>query len=196
MIETRDHLAIAVTSEADVGRVIARARRFCLGHGFDASFSAHVATAAAELANNPEEEARELELLYRAKGMDRDLARAAAAKIMQDPKVALDTLVREELGLDPDDLGSPLRVAASSFTAFAVGAVIPLLPFALISGSAAIVVAVLLTALALLAVGGLVGRLSGAGTVRSALRQFAVGAAAGVVTYLIGRAIGGSVGVG
>jgi VIT1/CCC1 family predicted Fe2+/Mn2+ transporter/rubrerythrin len=159
-------------------------------------FAREIALERAELAEHPEEEARELELLYRAKGMDRDLARAAASKILQDPEVALDTLVREELGLDPDDLGSPVRVAGSSFAAFAVGATIPLLPFALISGTAAIVVSILATALALLGVGALVGRLSGAGTVRSALRQFGVGAAAAAVTFVIGRAIGGSVGVG
>jgi predicted membrane protein (TIGR00267 family) len=108
----------------------------------------------------------------------------------------LDTLVREELGLDPGDLGSPVRVAVSSFAAFAVGAVVPLLPFVVVAGSAAVVVAMVLTALALLTVGGLVGRLSGGGVVRSALRQFGVGAAAAVVTYVIGTAIGGSVGVG
>jgi VIT1/CCC1 family predicted Fe2+/Mn2+ transporter/rubrerythrin len=159
-------------------------------------YQREIALEAAELANSPEEEQHELELLYRAKGMDAELARAAASRIFQDPEVALDTLVREELGLDPGDLGSPVRVALSSFGAFAVGAVIPLLPFALIAGFTATVVSVLLTALALLTVGGLVGRLSGAGVVRSALRQFGVGAAAALVTYLIGRAIGGSVGVG
>ncbi|MCU0301840.1 MAG: VIT1/CCC1 transporter family protein [Candidatus Nanopelagicales bacterium] len=159
-------------------------------------FARELRLEAQELAEHPEEEARELELLYRAKGMDRELARAAAAKILEDPQVALDTLAREELGLDPGDLGSPVRVAVSSFTAFAVGAAIPLLPFALVAGTAAMAVAIVLTALALLGVGALVGRLSGAGVVRSAMRQFAVGAAAAGVTYLIGRAIGGSVGVG
>jgi VIT1/CCC1 family predicted Fe2+/Mn2+ transporter len=128
--------------------------------------------------------------------MDRALARAAAAKILEDPQVALDTLAREELGLDPDDLGSPVRVAVSSFVAFAVGAAIPLLPFALVAGSAAMWLAIVATAVALLGVGALVGRLSGAGVLRSALRQFLVGAAAAGVTYLVGRAIGGSIGIG
>jgi vacuolar iron transporter family protein len=159
-------------------------------------FARELRLEAQELAEHPEEEARELELLYRAKGMDPELARAAAAKILEDPEVALDTLAREELGLDPDDLGSPVRTAASSFASFAVGAAIPLLPFALIPGAAALVLAVVMTALALLGVGAMVGRLSGAGVVRSALRQFVVGAAAAGVTYVIGRAIGGSVGVG
>ncbi len=159
-------------------------------------FARELRLEAQELAEHPEEEARELELLYRAKGMDRALARAAAAKILEDPQVALDTLAREELGLDPDDLGSPVRVAVSSFVAFAVGAAIPLLPFALVAGSAAMWLAIVATAVALLGVGALVGRLSGAGVLRSALRQFLVGAAAAGVTYLVGRAIGGSIGIG
>ena len=159
-------------------------------------FNREIRLEAEELRDHPEEEARELELLYRAKGMDPALARAAAEKVLADPRMALDTLVREELGLDPDDLGSPMRVALSSFAAFAVGAVVPLLPFVLVSGSAATILSILFTAAALLGVGALVGRLSGAGVVRSALRQFLVGAAAAAVTYVIGRMIGGSVGLG
>ncbi len=157
-------------------------------------FTREIRLEAAELAEHPEDEARELSLLYQAKGMTPDMADAAVERIMADPTVALDTLVREELGLDPHDLGSPVRVAASSFAAFAVGAALPLLPFVLLSGASALVVSVVLASVALLAVGAVVGRLSGAGVVRSALRQFGVGAAAGVVTYVIGRAVGGSVG--
>lgn len=159
-------------------------------------FAREIALEAAELKEHPQDEARELALLYQAKGMDPAMAQAAADKIISNPKIALDTLVREELGLDPGDLGSPVRVAVSSFSAFAVGAALPLLPFVVLPGSAAVVVAIVLTALALLGVGGLVGRLSGAGIVKSALRQFGVGAAAAAVTYLIGSGIGGSVGVG
>ncbi|MGB8020733.1 MAG: VIT1/CCC1 transporter family protein [Candidatus Nanopelagicales bacterium] len=159
-------------------------------------FAREIALEAAELADHPEDEAKELALLYQAKGMSPELAEAVAAKIIADPKVALDTLVREELGLDPGDLGSPVRVALSSFASFAVGAALPLLPFALLAGQGALIVAILLTGVALLGVGGLVGRLSGAGVVRSALRQFGVGAAAAAVTYVIGSAVGGSVGVG
>jgi predicted membrane protein (TIGR00267 family) len=106
--------------------------------------------------------------------------------------VALDTLVREELGLDPGDLGSPVRVALSSFASFAVGAAVPLVPFALMSGPSALVVAIVLTVLALVAVGGAVGRTSGAGVVRSAARQLVVGVAAAGVTYAIGSAVGAS----
>lgn len=159
-------------------------------------FAREIRLEQAELADHPQDEARELSLLYQAKGMSPELADEAARRIIADPKIALDTLVREELGLDPNDLGSPVRVALSSFASFAVGAAIPLAPFALLAGSTALVVAVLLTAAALLGVGGMVGRLSGAGVVRSALRQFGVGAAAAAVTYVVGGLVGGSVGIG
>jgi VIT1/CCC1 family predicted Fe2+/Mn2+ transporter len=155
-------------------------------------FTREIALEAAELAEHPEDEARELSLLYQAKGMSPELADEAAATIIADPKVALDTLVREELGLDPGDLGSPVRVALSSFASFAVGAAIPLIPFAVAAGSAALPVAVLLTVLALIGVGAAVGRTSGAGVLRSAARQLAVGVAAAAVTYGIGSAIGAS----
>jgi VIT1/CCC1 family predicted Fe2+/Mn2+ transporter len=155
-------------------------------------FAREIALEAAELAEHPEDEARELSLLYQAKGMSAELADEAAATIIADPTVALDTLVREELGLDPGDLGSPVRVALSSFASFAVGAAVPLVPFVLMSGPSALVVAIVLTVLALVAVGGAVGRTSGAGVVRSAARQLVVGVAAAGVTYAIGSAVGAS----
>jgi VIT1/CCC1 family predicted Fe2+/Mn2+ transporter len=155
-------------------------------------FAREIALEAAELAEHPEDEARELSLLYQAKGMSAELADEAAATIIADPTVALDTLVREELGLDPGDLGSPVRVALSSFASFAVGAAVPLVPFALMSGPSALVVAIVLTVLALVAVGAAVGRTSGAGVVRSAARQLVVGVAAAGVTYAIGSAVGAS----
>jgi VIT1/CCC1 family predicted Fe2+/Mn2+ transporter len=155
-------------------------------------FAREIALEAAELAEHPEDEARELSLLYQAKGMSAELADEAAATIIADPTVALDTLVREELGLDPGDLGSPVRVALSSFASFAVGAAVPLVPFALMSGPSALVVAIVLTVLALVAVGAAVGRTSGAGVARSAARQLVVGVAAAGVTYAIGSAVGAS----
>ena len=104
--------------------------------------------------------------------------------------VALDTLAREELGLDPDDLGSPLKVAGSSFVAFAVGAIVPVIPYLIAGGTTALILAVIMASVALLVVGGTVGRLSGLGVTRSALRQFAVGAGAAAVTYVLGSLVG------
>jgi VIT1/CCC1 family predicted Fe2+/Mn2+ transporter len=113
---------------------------------------------------------------------------------MSDPQTALDTLAREELGLDPDDLGDPKRVAVSSFGAFAVGAIVPVIPYLFLTGAAALTLAIVLTAIAMVVVGGTVGRLSGLGVVRSALRQVLVGGGAAAVTYLIGRLVGTGLG--
>ena len=90
-------------------------------------FRRELALEAQELEEKPLEEQRELELIYRAKGLDANTARITAERIMRDPQTALDTLAREELGLDPDDLGDPKRVAASSFGAFAIGASVPVI---------------------------------------------------------------------
>lgn len=147
-----------------------------------------------ELREKPLEEQRELELLYRAKGLDAETAKRTAEKIMADPKTALDTLAREELGLDPDELGNPKRVAASSFAAFAVGAAVPVIPYFFLSGLTALFVAITLAVLAMLVVGGTVGRVSGLGVARSAARQLLVGGGAAAVTYIVGRLVGTSVG--
>jgi VIT1/CCC1 family predicted Fe2+/Mn2+ transporter len=108
---------------------------------------------------------------------------------MADPKTALDTLAREELGLDPGELGSPIRVAFSSFAAFAIGAAVVVLPYLFTGGLLALGIAVALSAIAMLVVGGLVGRFSGRGVVPGALRQLIVGVAAAGVTFIIGSLI-------
>lgn len=149
---------------------------------------------AQELAEKPLEEQRELELLYRAKGLDAKTARHTAERIMSDPKTALDTLAREELGLDPDDLGNPKKVAASSFAAFAVGAIVPVFPYLFLSGLTAMWLAIGLAIIAMLVVGGTVGRLSGLGVARSAMRQVLVGGGAAAVTYVLGRLVGTGLG--
>ncbi|MEZ5186137.1 MAG: VIT1/CCC1 transporter family protein [Candidatus Nanopelagicales bacterium] len=157
-------------------------------------FRRELALEARELQEKPQEEQRELELLYRAKGLDPGTARRTAQRIMSDPETALDTLAREELGLDPDELGDPKRVAVSSFGAFAVGAVVPVIPYLFLSGTAALALAVTLAALAMVLVGGTVGRLSGLGVTRSAARQLLVGGGAAAVTYVLGRLVGTGLG--
>jgi VIT1/CCC1 family predicted Fe2+/Mn2+ transporter len=109
---------------------------------------------------------------------------------MQDPKKALDTLAREELGLNPDELGSPFKVALSSFIAFAIGASIAVLPYLFLTGTSALVLTIALSTIALFVVGGIVGKISGRGIAFSALRQFAWGAGAAVVTFAVGSLIG------
>jgi vacuolar iron transporter family protein len=148
-----------------------------------------------ELREKPAEEQKELELIYRAKGLDRATAASIAAQIMSNPDTALDTLAREELGLDPDDLGSPVRAAGSSFLAFAVGAVVPVVPYLFFMGSGAsttlpLLLAIVLAMVSMVVVGGIVGRLSGRGVAFSAMRQLLWGTGAAVVTFVVGRLVG------
>ena len=153
----------------------------------------------AELRDKPEEEQRELELIYRAKGLSREAARDVAAQIMANPDTALDTLAREELGLDPNGLGSPVKVAISSFIAFAIGAIVVVLPYLFATAPGAstqipLITAIAMSVIALLVIGGVVGRLSGRGVVIGAVRQFLWGAGAALVTFGVGRIIGISLG--
>ena len=114
-------------------------------------------------------------------------------QIMADRQVALDTLAREELGLDPTELGSPLAAAVSSLLTFAVGALVVILPYFFGSGTAALVAAIVLAAIALIAVGAGIGVLNGRSPVRSGLRQLFLGGMAALVTFGIGHLIGASV---
>jgi len=158
-------------------------------------FKREIAREAEELATNPAEEQKELELIYRAKGLDQETAARTAAQIMKDPDVALQTLAREELGLDPDELGSPIKAAAASFLAFAIGAIVVVLPYLFgMEGTSALVIAIALAAVAMLVVGGMVGYLSGRGVIFSAFRQIAWGAGAAAVTFVVGAIIGINVG--
>lgn len=131
----------------------------------------------------------ELALIYRAKGLEPAAAADVARRIMKDRRTALDTLAREELGLDPGELGSPVRVAVSSFSAFAAGAFVVVLPYLITSGTAAFATALVLAALVALLVGP-GGLLTGRGVGRAAGRQVLIGGLAAAATYGIGQAIG------
>jgi vacuolar iron transporter family protein len=157
-------------------------------------FEREIALEAEEIELMPEEEAKELALIYRAKGVGRQEAEAMAARIMADRTQALDTMAREELGLNPDALGSPWGVAAASFAAFAGGAVVPVLPWLVGSGTAALVGAVVLAAVALFTVGALISLVTGRSTLRSGFRQVLVGGLAAGLTYLVGTIVGSSLG--
>jgi len=143
-----------------------------------------------ELAHYPEAEAEELALIYEAKGVPPEEARRMAGRLISDPDTALDTLAREELGLNPDELGSPWGAAVSSFASFAVGGLIPVLPFAIARGGSALPWAIALTCLALFAVGALLSLFTGRGALAGGLRMLAIGGLAGVVTHAIGRLFG------
>jgi VIT1/CCC1 family predicted Fe2+/Mn2+ transporter len=145
-----------------------------------------------ELEEYPEEEAEELALIYNARGLSLEQARKMAYEMIQDKEHALDALTREELGLNPDDLGSPIMAALSSFAAFAFGALIPLLPF-LYSGLATPILATMvLTALSLFAIGALISLFTGKSASRGGLRMLIIGASAGTLTYGIGLLLGGT----
>jgi VIT1/CCC1 family predicted Fe2+/Mn2+ transporter len=143
-----------------------------------------------EIAEAPEEEAAELALIYKQKGLSTEQASRTAAEMLKNPEQALDTLVREELGLDPDDLGSPVQAAASSFVMFAIGAAIPVIPFLLLTGFSAVVSAAALAGIVLAGVGGLVGFLSGTNPFLSGGRMVGLAAVAAGITYLVGRLFG------
>jgi VIT1/CCC1 family predicted Fe2+/Mn2+ transporter len=139
---------------------------------------------------DPVSEQRELADIYRARGFDERLAQEVAAALMRDPGIALEAHAREELGIGIDQLGSPIAAAVSSFVAFSTGALVPLLPWFFLAGSAAIVASVLGAAAAALAVGVIIGMATGRSRTRTALRQLAIGALAAGSTFLIGRVAG------
>jgi vacuolar iron transporter family protein len=143
-----------------------------------------------ELANFPDDERHELELIYRAKGLGEEDATLVANAIMANPAVALDTLAREELGLDPNDLGSPWLAASSSFVAFALGALVPLAPFIFAQGSAAVLISAVASGLALAGVGAAISVITGRSAIMSALRMVGIGGGAALITYLIGTLVG------
>jgi VIT1/CCC1 family predicted Fe2+/Mn2+ transporter/rubrerythrin len=147
-----------------------------------------------EIAEAPEEEAAELALIFKQKGLSTEQASRTAAEILKNPESAADTLVREELGLDPKELGgSPRHAALSSFGMFAVGAIVPILPFLATSGTPAVIVASALAFVVLAGVGGLVGFLSGTNVFTSAARMVGLAALAAGVTYAVGRIFGATV---
>src|SRR5690606_22261339 len=144
----------------------------------------------------PEDELRELELIYRAKGLGEDEARTVAERVMSDKAVALDTMVREELGLDPDDLGSPWRAAGSSFLAFAIGAIVVVLPYLVpgLASGAALAAGISLALVAMVVVGAGMARLNGRPMLPAMVRQVVVGVAAAGTTFILGSLIGTALG--
>jgi vacuolar iron transporter family protein len=156
-------------------------------------FERELALEAEEIDAMPDEEANELALIYRAKGVGREEAEAMAARIMRDRTTALDTMAREELGLNPDELGSPWGVAVASFASFAAGAVVPVLPWLVAAGVAAFAASAALSVLALFLVGAGISLLTGRPLLQSGARQLLVGGLAAAATFGIGRLIGVSV---
>lgn len=146
---------------------------------------------AEEIANSPEEEQEELALIYQSKGLPEDRARELAAHMMADKDSILDTLAREELGIDPEELGgSAYEAAFTSFFLFAVGAVFPIFPFFFWSGSFAIYMSMAISGVGLFIIGAAITLMTGRGILFSGTRQVLVGLIAAALTYGIGRLIG------
>ena len=143
-----------------------------------------------ELHRRPEHERRELVEIYRSRGVEPDTAERLATEMMRDPELALETHAREELGIDPKDLGSPTSAAISSFLAFAVGAIVPLFPWFFGAGTAAIVASIVLGAITALVVGTALARFTGRPASRSAARQLLLTAGPAALTYGLGSVVG------
>ncbi len=150
---------------------------------------------AAELSVTPEEEVSELTSIYEAKGLTKEEAESVAHRLTADPDIALDTLVREELGLDPNQLGSPMAAAISSFLAFAIGAFLPVIPYFFGASAVLVSISLVFSGVALFSVGALLSVFTGKSIAFSGGRQLAIGAVAATVTFGLGSLIGVATGV-
>jgi len=138
----------------------------------------------------PKAERNELVAIYVARGIDRSIAEQLVDEVMSDPELALETHAREELGFDARSVGSPIQASASSFVSFALGAVLPLIPWLIGSGTAAVIASVVIGVVTAAAIGWVLGRMTGRSRWRTALRQVLVAGVAAGVTFGIGRAVG------
>jgi VIT1/CCC1 family predicted Fe2+/Mn2+ transporter len=154
-----------------------------------------VATEQDELEATPEDEREELQLIYEAKGLSKTEADQLSRELVARPQTALEVLTREELGIDPGELGgSPWTAAGTSFVLFATGAVIPVLPFMFMNGWPALGLAAGISSVALFGIGAAITILTGLSIWRTGIRQLLLGLSAAVVTFAIGRLVGVAIG--
>jgi VIT1/CCC1 family predicted Fe2+/Mn2+ transporter len=152
---------------------------------------AEIARERQELAVNPDEELRELTMIYEGKGLGPELAAEVATRLTAQPDVVWREHVREEMGIDPDDLPSPWTAAGSSFIAFAIGALVPLIPFVL--GASNVLPALVISAVALLLAGGVIARLTAKAAWFGSSRQLLLGGLSAAVTYGVGLLVGAGI---
>ena len=153
-----------------------------------------IATEAEEIQTSPEEEVEELTLIYEARGFDKETASTLAAKVLENQDSALDTLAREELGINPEDLGgSAWEAAITSFVLFAIGAIIPVAPFIFTSGMPAVYISIALSTIGLFILGAVITLFTGRTVLYSGFRMVIFGLLAAAVTFGIGRLIGVSI---
>ncbi len=147
-----------------------------------------------ELATYPDAEVEELALIYNARGLELEEARRVSRTLLSNPEHALEVLAREELGLNPDDLGSPVGAAVSSFGAFAIGAAVPIIPFlAGLTGARAVYVSAGITLCVLFGLGVALSLFTGHNALRGGLRQMLIGGGAGLAAWGIGKLLGAAV---
>ncbi|MCL4507534.1 MAG: VIT1/CCC1 transporter family protein [Chloroflexi bacterium] len=154
-------------------------------------YTKQIAIEQAEIASSPQEEIEELSLIYQARGIEDSKARVLATEIMSNKETALDTLSREELGIDPGELGgSAWEAAITSFVLFALGAIIPVSPFIFLTGSTAVIVSIIFAVFGLFTIGSATTLFTGRTVLFSGLRMVLFGLAAAAVTYTIGHLLG------
>ncbi len=153
-------------------------------------FEYQIALERDELREYPEEETEELSLIYQARGIPKEEAEKLAQLMISNPETGLNTLAREELGLDPEALVSPIGAMVFSFIAFSIGAILPLIPFMFGRASWNILVSIAITAIALFSIGAILSLFTDRSPWKSGLRMLAVGAVAGAVTFGIGKLFG------
>ena len=158
-------------------------------------FQHQIRVETAEVEQNPEEEAEELSLIYQARGLQPEQAKTLADAILANKESAVQTLAREELGVDPDELGgSAWEAALTSFFLFAVGAVIPVVAFTFLTGMMAVIVSIAFSIVGLFILGAVITLFTGRGVLYSGMRMVIFGLLAAAVTFGIGRLIGASIG--
>jgi VIT1/CCC1 family predicted Fe2+/Mn2+ transporter len=154
-------------------------------------YESQIRVEAEEIAAFPEEEQEELALIYQAKGLPEPQARELATRLMADEGTALETMAREELGIEPRELGgSPWSAAGVSFLLFALGALVPVVPFMFLGEGVAVTTSVALSSLALFGIGTAISLLTGRRALFSGIRQLLLGLAAATLTFGIGRLLG------
>jgi len=157
-------------------------------------YEKQLSTEKEEIDTAPDEEVEELALIYQARGMDEETARKIANQLISNPSTALDALARDELGIDPEELGgSAWEAAITSFFLFAAGAFVPVLPFLLTSGTTAVIASACLSAFGLFVIGAAITLFTGKSVLYSGLRQVIFGLAAAGAVFLIGHLIGASI---
>lgn len=185
---------------AGIAGLVAGACSMALGEWISVTSSRETAEAQLrvereELALAPDDEAEELALIYQARGLPRESAEQLARQIIADPEQALATMAREELGIVPEDLGSPWTAAIASFLLFALGAIIPVIPFLFGSGMGFVIAGAVASGFGLFLLGTGITLLTGRHWLFGGLRQLVLGLAAAVLTYVIGGLVGGVAGV-